>query len=26
MAELEDDWLVDAEALPTTWDEDEWEW
>jgi antitoxin MazE len=26
MAEQRDDRLVDAEALPTTWDEDEWEW
>lgn len=26
MAELEDDRLPDAEAVPTTWDEDDWEW
>jgi antitoxin MazE len=26
MAELEDDRLLDAEAPPTSWDEDEWEW
>jgi antitoxin MazE len=26
MAELGDDRLLDAEALPTSWDEGEWEW
>jgi antitoxin MazE len=26
MAELGDDRLLDAEALPTSWDEDGWEW
>jgi hypothetical protein len=26
MAELGDDRLLDAEAPPTSWDEDGWEW
>ncbi|NIN72499.1 MAG: AbrB/MazE/SpoVT family DNA-binding domain-containing protein [Gemmatimonadetes bacterium] len=26
MADQGDDRLLDAEALPTKWDEDEWEW